>query len=305
MVARLLTPMMAAYVLKNNPKPETDSWLMQRYLKAVAACLKYRGRTAAAAILFVIGSLALVPLLPTGFISPSDDSMTTVSLKLAPGSKLEETEAAVLEATRRLQKVNHVTQVYAVIGDATSDAASSAVNEATLTVSLTPRADRSRSQSQIEGDIRQALWTLPGVQVAIAAESNGQVMEVTITSDDSTALATAANNITRDLRSLKDLGNVSSSSSVVRPEIHITPDPEKNGRARRDHRSTGQHHPHCHVWGFFFHQPGQAEPATTPVAGAGTGGPGRAQRSGSVRATARHRARRRRAVVFGSHAEHG
>ncbi|KPC52565.1 efflux RND transporter permease subunit [Amantichitinum ursilacus] len=227
MVARLLTPMMAAYVLKNNPKPETDSWLMQRYLKAVAACLKYRGRTAAAAGLFVIISLALVPLLPTGFISPSDDSMTTVSLKLAPGSKLEETEAAVLEATRRLQKVNHVTQVYAVVGDATSDAASSAVNEATLTVSLTPRADRSRSQSQIEGDIREALWTLPGVQVAIAAESNGQVMEVTITSDDSTALATAANNITRDLRSLKDLGNVSSSSSVVRPEIHITPDPEK------------------------------------------------------------------------------
>ena len=227
MVARLLTPMMAAHILKNNPEPEQDSWLMTRYLRVVRACLAYRGRTALAAFLFVLASLGLVPLLPTGFIAPSDNSMTTVTLKLAPGSKLEETQAAVQDATQRILKVANTTQVYAVVGDASSDAASSSVNQATLTVSLTPREDRASTQPQIENALRAALATLPGVQVTVAADGDGQVMEITLTGEDAGALASAANNVTRDLRTLKDLGNVSSSNSVVRPEIHITPDPEK------------------------------------------------------------------------------
>jgi multidrug efflux pump subunit AcrB len=39
-------------------------------------------------LVFFIGSLALIPLLPTGFIPPDDNSQTQVYLELPPGSTL-------------------------------------------------------------------------------------------------------------------------------------------------------------------------------------------------------------------------
>jgi multidrug efflux pump subunit AcrB len=61
-VARLLTPMMAAYLLKPRPQEQVaDGWVMRAYLRAVAWCIRHRLITALASAAFFVGSLALVP----------------------------------------------------------------------------------------------------------------------------------------------------------------------------------------------------------------------------------------------------
>jgi multidrug efflux pump subunit AcrB len=50
------------------------------------------------ATLFFFGSIALIPLLPTGFIPPDDNSQTQVYLELPPGATLAQTLASAEQA---------------------------------------------------------------------------------------------------------------------------------------------------------------------------------------------------------------
>ena len=87
-VARVLTPMMAAYILKPIvDKEHTDPGWMRVYLRAVTWSMKHRVWTMVLSTLFFFGSVALIPLLPTGFIPPDDNSQTQVYLELPPGAK--------------------------------------------------------------------------------------------------------------------------------------------------------------------------------------------------------------------------
>src|SRR3546814_2870905 len=91
-VARLPTPMMAAYLLKPQPSRETpDGWIMTCYLATIRWCLGHRRATIAVATAFLVVSGALVPFIPTGFIPASDVGYTTVTFELSPGSSLQRT----------------------------------------------------------------------------------------------------------------------------------------------------------------------------------------------------------------------
>ena len=226
LVARLLTPMMAAYILKPSPAHvEQDGPLMRRYLAMVHWCQTHRRSTVLLAGLFFIASISLVPLLSTSFINASDNAQTTISLKLQPGSTLAQTRASAAQAQALIAQMPEVTQVFTVIGDASSDASSSTVNEASLTVSLTPRGTRARSQSDVEAAIRHSLGVLPGTRVGVMGAGNGQSLDVTLASDDALALNQATAAVIKDLRTLQGIGNITDSSSLQRPEIHVRPDP--------------------------------------------------------------------------------
>lgn len=232
LVARLLTPMMAAYLMKSQPQsqsePHQDSKLMRRYLSWVHFCLNNRGKTLLAAALFFACSLALIPLLSTAFMPAMDDGQTQVSVELAPGSTLDNTTQTVQQIDQVLRQIPDVTHVFASIGTASTgggpDASTSnAVNSATLIVDMKPRGER-RKQSKAEADIREKLAHIPGARINVGRGSNGEKLEITLASDDPTALASASAALERDLRTLKGIGNVTSGAALAQPEIQIYPD---------------------------------------------------------------------------------
>ncbi|MDB5800461.1 MAG: transporter [Rhodocyclales bacterium] len=228
-VARLLTPMMAAYFLKPTDHVNEDSRLMTRYLGAVRWCMAHRKSTIAAAMVFFIGSIALVPLLPTGFVPAADLSQSRVTLELQPGSTLEQTRAIAEQARLILKDTPDVTHVFSAIGVANSAGAfgvggTADVRKATLTVSLTHRSDRPRKQSEIETEIRDRLQVLPGTRVSIGIGGSGEKLQLILAGDDAAELLTASRAVERDLRTLKGIGNVTSGASLQRPEIQVRPD---------------------------------------------------------------------------------
>ncbi|MES2946060.1 MAG: efflux RND transporter permease subunit, partial [Pseudomonadota bacterium] len=120
-VARLLTPMMAAYILR--PRAETeekDSWLMRRYMATMKWCLRHRLVTMVAATLFFVGSISLVGLLPTGFVPAADRAQTQINLELPPGSTLLETSRVAEQARLAAMQVKGVTGVFSSIGGGSS-----------------------------------------------------------------------------------------------------------------------------------------------------------------------------------------
>ena len=230
MVARLLTPMMAAYILKPTSETEQkDGWLMRHYMATMQWCLRHRILTGIGAGIFFIASIALVPLLPTGFVPAADRGQTQINIELAPGSTLQET-AVVAERARVLaMQVRGITGVFSSVGggssgDAFAPGASAEARRAVLTLTTVHRTDRKETMAQLEGDLRTRIAAIPGARFTVGPPDSGVKMQLVLQSEDPVALSDAAQKVTRELRTLQGIGNVNSSASLVRPEIIVRPD---------------------------------------------------------------------------------
>ncbi len=229
-VARMLTPMMAAYLLKPDV-PHDDGRIMRGYLHAARWSLQHRAVATIAAAVFFAGLLLLVPLLPTGFMPSDDLSQTQVHIELPPGSTFERTLAAAEQARALVQRNEHVVRVYTAVGGGSAGAdpfipqGVAEVRKATLTLDLTPREQRrGTSKQQIEGALRQALAAVPGARIEVGLSGSSEKYILVLASEDGDALARHAAIVGRELRTLPGIGNVVSTSSLARPEVIVRPD---------------------------------------------------------------------------------
>ena len=228
-VARLLTPMMAAYFMKAHPSEEKDGRIMRAYLAIVKAAMNRRKTTVAVTAIVVALSLATIPLLKSGFLPASDDARAQITLTMQPGATIEQTDATTTKAADIIGKLQDVTHVFSSVGSASSgggpdSSTTSSVGSATIVAVLPPIGERDRKQSEIENDIRQALSVLPGVRVAVGGGGNGTKLEITLASDDANALDSASTALEEQLRTLQGIGAVTSTAARQAPEIQITPD---------------------------------------------------------------------------------
>ena len=228
-VARMLTPMMAAYIMQRSLNAHKEPWWMGRYMRWAAWCLRHRIITALAAGAFFVGSIMLIPLLSTGFIPPDDNSQTQAYLELSPGATLAQTRDAAEAARALIGKVAHVKSIYTTIGggsagsDPFTGGGAAETRKATLTILLDPRGQRPRKQA-IENQIRTALSELPGVRSKVGLGGSGEKYILVLTGEDPLTLSEAASVVERDLRTIPGLGSVASSASLVRAEIAVRPD---------------------------------------------------------------------------------
>jgi len=231
-VARLLTPLLAAYTLRapTQRAAREPAWI-SRYSDLVRWCLQHRAMTATVVAALVAASAALAFLLPIAFVPPDDDAQTQVTLTLAPGSELADTIAAAERARLMLQHNKHVHRVFAAIGGGSTsgggpmEAAASVadVRTAVLTLNLTPRADRKGLRKQeIERQLRDSLAALPGVRVEVGGANDKYVL--VLAGEDGRILEQHSLRVERELRTIPGIGAVTSTVSLVRPELTIRPD---------------------------------------------------------------------------------
>ena len=234
-VARMLTPMMAAYILRPPQREHTDPAWMRRYLGWASWCLKHRVLTLLATAVFFVGSFMLVPYLPTGFLPPDDLSQTQVTVTLPPGSTYTQTLAAAEEARLLVQKNPHVKMVYTAVGAGSTGADTFTpgggvpdATKATLTINMTPRTERrGLSKQAIESQLRDTLAALPGARVKVGFGASAEKYVLVLAGEDAAALGAHAAVVERELRSIPGIGAVTSSSSLVRPELIVRPDAAK------------------------------------------------------------------------------
>lgn len=234
-VARMLTPTMAAYLLKSptSSRVHAEPRWVTKYLSWARLCLSHRLVTMVIVCIFLVGGLLLAAMLPGEFIPQDDTSQTQVTLSLPPGSKLQDTAAMAERARAILQRNEHAKMVYTAIGggSAGSDptdsggAPSASVTTAILTVNLTHRSERRGLKRQaIESEFRQMLAALPGVRIKVGMDGSGENLILVMAAEDSQRLAQHVVQVERELRTLPGIGAVTSSASLVRRELVIRPD---------------------------------------------------------------------------------
>jgi multidrug efflux pump subunit AcrB len=248
-VARVLTPMMAAYMLKpwvakqaaageagaagaHDPHAEPDGRVMNAYMGWVAWCLRNRLLTMVASLVLFAGGIVVAGLLPTGFIPPDDTGQTQVKIELPPGSRFDETLAAAEAARAIVAKHPEVRSVYTAVGGgaAGSDpfaggAGVAEARKATLTIRTSHRKERSISLQEIDTQLREQLGAVPGVRVQVGlAGAGGSLLQLALSGDDPQALLAASRELERELRTIPNLGNITSTAALIRPELVVRPD---------------------------------------------------------------------------------
>jgi multidrug efflux pump subunit AcrB len=230
-VARMLTPTMAAWLLRAPAKPRKSPRWTARYLQCVRVCLRHRAATGAAAVLLVAGGLAIAASLPDEFIPEDDGNQTQVTVSLPPGSTLRDTLAMAERARRLIADIAHVESVYTAIGggrgsaDPDEAAPAAGVTTAVLTANLAPRHDRDGTTRQaIETQLRHALGALPGARIRVGTGDGDDGYQLVLASEDGALLAQQASLVERELRRIPGIGLVTSSASLVRPELAVIPD---------------------------------------------------------------------------------
>lgn len=253
LVARLLTPMMSAYILKPwvgkidtteenqvalNDQGTTrlahdrskDGRVMRGYMSLVTWCLNHRWVTLFGAIAFFIGSVMLIPLLPTGFVPPPDTGQTQVRLELTPGSQFSDTLKTAEYARDLIKDHPEIKSIYTTIGggaagtDPFAGGASTEPRKATLTIQTTERSDRSASLQDIENEIRQRLAPVPGARIQVGLAGNNSQYQLSLSGDDPETLMSTARKLERELRTIPNIGSITSSAALIRPELVIRPD---------------------------------------------------------------------------------
>ena len=222
LVARLITPMMAAYLLK--PVKEVhleDGTLMRAYTRFLRGSLRFWPITVLAGIAFFFGSIYATYLLPSGFIPDGDESRIVISAEQPPGSKLEDTTKTTDDIYRTLKDIPEVKTVYALGG--TSPTGQLDVRRATLIIRLVPKAERSRGQKQVEREIMARLKSMPDTRSWAINGRNERQLAYNLLSADGDALREAAGTLEAALRSNTNFRGPASEAALERPEIRVVP----------------------------------------------------------------------------------
>ena len=237
LVACTITPMLGAWLLKQR-KLRTSPCFSESnhkqknvriYSRLLTWALRHKILTLVIALVFFISSLQLLPLLPKGLIGAEDRSVSIVSLELPPGSTLAETEQVAQQAMQLFQKSPLVTSAFAAIG---SRGDSEVVNTGRLYITILPRQERNISQKKFEQQIRPLLQSIPGARIHFLSMGRGGIgkdLNFTLKSENAVALQETSDALEKQMREIPGLVDVTSSASLVKPEILIKPLPARAG----------------------------------------------------------------------------
>lgn len=229
LVARLLTPMLASRFLEGSPPPHPVPGWIDGYVRIIEASLRYRRRTLGLALLVFVLSLALLPLIPSTFVPPADPSQTDLKLSLPPGVRLADTVATAEQARSMISDIPELESVLVRVGSVSAGGmdANTVGNVRNATLTLQFSDTRERTIQELEAEVRARLANLPGARLSFAAGGPGDRLDIILAGHDSAQLAEAGRRVEAALRSLPGLGSVSSTASLLMPEIIITPDPAR------------------------------------------------------------------------------
>ena len=239
-VARLITPMLAAYFLKSHgPATHGEGRLMDVYMKALSWTMDSsgvaarRGRSIWSRLwahrvdhrIWTIGLGGVAFLLtilsfwgiPMTFRPTEDNDFSRVRISLAPGTTLQQTEKVTDNVRNMLAKAPEVASAFARI------------NVGNANIFLTLRKDRKMTSVQFQRSWAGRLNNIPDARVIFESQSQGgpggtgRDITITLGGSDPVKLSQAANKLVEQMKAMPELVAPRTNADLQRPEIIIKP----------------------------------------------------------------------------------
>ena len=222
MVARLITPVLAAYSLKGDSiaVDHLDGPIMTMYLAALRWCALNRWKTILVGFVLVIAAALsmFIWLIPSTFLPPEDFGEAQLAIELPPGGTLEDTARVSADAAAVLRKSPVVTDVVEFVGSNDGE-----IRNAVIYVSLVPRSARSMSQKQWEQGMMPLLSEVPDGHLNFSDGGNGTDIQLFLTGDDPPLVERTAHQVIAEMQGLKEIRDSRIRGDLPRPEILVHP----------------------------------------------------------------------------------
>ncbi|KQT83081.1 efflux RND transporter permease subunit [Aurantimonas sp. Leaf443] len=230
-VARFVTPMMAAYLMKPNTRHQgerRDGFVMRWYLAFLRGTLRHRWLTLVVGLLFFAGSIFSATLIPTTFIPEIDDGRSVLSLELPPGARTADNIAATQAVVAKLETIPGIANVLVSGGASPNTQTDDGANPTNATVSIfyAPKAERDLTKFEIESLIEAELADIPDIRTYFANDNGQRAVSISLLSSDRAAVEAYADRLIGRIADTGLVKNATSGASLLRPEVQIRPRPE-------------------------------------------------------------------------------
>ena len=212
-VARLITPMFAAYFLKaSGHASHGEGWLMDKYMSTLAFTLRHRWVTVVGGFASLVATVFMFMALPQTFFPDTNQDQVSITVEMVPGTTLEQTGAVVQQIDALLRRQPEVETVF------------SRVRVGGATVSAMFKDERERTSQQFEREVAPQLNQIADARVFFRSnEFGGRAMNVTLGGDDPVALNAHALRIVEQMATIPELVAPRVNGDLQRPEILVRP----------------------------------------------------------------------------------
>jgi multidrug efflux pump subunit AcrB len=221
LVARLITPVLAAYALRRDAMDMTlhaDGPIMARYMSVLRWCVDNRWKTIAGGAAFFVLSIGIMTIIPQAFLPPEDFASSALDLELPPGGSLEDTSRVSAAATALLRKSPEVRDVIEFVGSDDGE-----VRIANLYISLVPSSERKLSQKEWEQSMVPILNQVPDGQLNFSNGGGGRDVEFFLVGDDSPLVEKTGHRLIAEMQKLSEIRDPRIKGDLPRPEIVVKP----------------------------------------------------------------------------------
>ncbi len=223
-VARLLTPVIAAYFLRAHPDSlQRDSAAIRAYSAIVRWSVRHRWLTLTAGLTLFALSLWSTQLLPSGLLPAEDNARSLLAVELPPGSRLDDTAAVTRRITERLRAIPEVKSVLVYGGQILGGTAE--VRKATLVINLVHKSRRSVTQQAVQAEISRDMAAVPDIRYWFMNDNGQRDLQLTIAGSDIKAIDDTADQLASEMRTVPLFANPTSTADLDRPELEIVPKP--------------------------------------------------------------------------------
>jgi hydrophobic/amphiphilic exporter-1 (mainly G- bacteria), HAE1 family len=201
-------------------------WMSRTYQVMLDWSLKHRGKTLgiAVATFFAGCAIPMAGLVGTEFVPQPDYSETGVTYYTPVGSSLEFTETKARQVEAVLREFPEVRDIYTTINTGQAQGK----NYVTAYVRLVPRAERSRSTTQMSIPLRERLRQIAGITVTHIGSLEGvggdvKQLRLSLQGTDLKELAKLTDEAMAKMRSIPGLVDLDSSLKAEKPTIAVEP----------------------------------------------------------------------------------
>jgi multidrug efflux pump subunit AcrB len=221
LVARLITPIMAAYVMTGSlVAAERKGRLSSVYESLLRLSLRWKWVTVGSAFaLFAAAMIALISV-PTTFLPEEDTGRLMLTVELPPGATLGETRRVTDGIAAEIRKLTEVEGVLVRAG--ASMGGQQDVRYAVVSIDLVHKSMRGRSSFAIEGEIEGMLAPIPDVRLRFLNNRGGRDVSFAVLGSDGQAVQKAADAILRDMAADGSFVGPASDNVAMRPELRMT-----------------------------------------------------------------------------------
>ncbi|MHC2090158.1 efflux RND transporter permease subunit [Methylobacterium sp. CM6244] len=222
LVARLITPLLAAYFLRDHgPDHEREGPVMRAYTRVVAWSVRHKYVTLVVGLACFAGSIMSTGLLPAGFLPAEDAARTIFVVELPPGARLADTTRVTDGIVDKIRALPEVRSVF--VDGGRQLPAKKEVRLASFTINLTPKNARHRTQKQLDSVIGAILREEPDIRFWSLRDSGQRDLALIISGPDLRLVSETAAQLQREATTVPHLVNVLSTAPLDRTEIRIRP----------------------------------------------------------------------------------